>query len=448
MSKIVIIGAGSIVFSRGLIADIVLSKELSGSTVGLCDIDPEALDIITRLAKRMVIESEADITIESSTDRLELLPNANYVIQTIAIGGKSAWEKDLNIPAKYGIIQPVGDSVGPGGISRALRLIPVVLDICHDMEDLCPNALLINYSNPNSCVCSAVHQYSAITCIGLCRGLPDTHRELAKYLGVPVEDTSVVAAGINHFNWILNFSVRGQNGLDMLREKIERDGPPDNMHICAKLFKIFGAFPTPGDRHVAEFLPWFLNKESDYGKKYGLSLMKAYGQSVEYWNEIREHLEGYMPIKRYLKRSGESAIDIISALESKRDLYSGEYREEYRAFRPVKLFEAVNLPNYGLITNLPEGAIVEIPAMVSELGIRGISIGDIPYGVADLISQRIYQQHITIEAAINGDRTLALQAMLLDPLVSSPEIAESLLDELLEAHEEHLPRFSDMNDVQ
>ena len=148
MSKIVIMGAGSIVFSRGLIANIILTEKLQGSTVALCDIDADALDLITQLAKSMAQHAGAGVNIESSTDRCELLPGADYVIQTIAIGGKSAWEKDLEIPKKYGIIQPVGDSVGPGGVSRAFRILPAVVDICRDMEKLCPDAWLLNYSNP------------------------------------------------------------------------------------------------------------------------------------------------------------------------------------------------------------------------------------------------------------------------------------------------------------
>jgi alpha-galactosidase len=445
MSKIVIIGAGSVVFSRGLIADILMTNELSGSTLALCDIDSEGLELTTRLARRIITESEADIMIESSTDRMDVLPGADYVIQTIAIGGMSAWEKDLNIPMKYGIVQPVGDSVGPGGISRALRLLPMVVDICHDMEDVCPTALMINYSNPNTCVCSAIHQYSNIRVVGLCRGLYGTQKELADYLDVPIEDTSVLATGINHFNWILDFVVQGQDGLAMLRDRFEIDGVPDNMRISASLFKIFGAFPAPGDRHVAEFVPYFLNQEADYGRKFGLSLMKAYGQDPDHWNEIRKHLDGYMPVDRYLKRSGEMAISLITAIENSGfAIRATNTNDPY--FKLARYFDAVNIPNYGLVTNLPEGAILEIPATVTHSGIRGVFIGDIPHGIATMISQRLYQQNLIVEAAINGDRQLAGQAMLLDPLVPSLEIAEAMLDELLEAHEENLPRFFDINE--
>jgi alpha-galactosidase len=445
MSKIVIIGAGSVVFSRGLIADIVMSNELSGSTIALCDIDPKGLDLTTQLAQRMVLEAEADITIESSTERNEILPGADYVIQTIAIGGKNAWEKDLEIPMKYGVLQTVGDTVGPGGISRALRLIPVVLDICHDMEDICPEALLLNYSNPNSCVCSAIHQYSGIKAVGLCQGLYETHKELANFLNVPIEETSILAVGINHFNWILNFFVQGMDGLAMLRDRFDLVDIPDNMKVSANLFRVFGAYPASGDKHVAEFIPYFLSRDADHGRRYGLELMQAYGQSPEHWEIIRNHLDGYMPVDLYLRRSNEIAISLIEALESSNWAMSALNTKD-PFFKVVRYFDAVNIPNYGIVTNVPEGAILEVPAIVNNNVVRGVFIGDIPSGIATLLTQRIYQQNLIMESAINGDRNLALQALLLDPLVSSTEVAELILDELLEAQSEYLPRFFDMNE--
>jgi alpha-galactosidase len=217
------------------------------------------------------------------------------------------------------------------------------------------------------------------------------------------------------------------------------------MRVSASLFKVFGAYPAPGDRHVAEFVPYFLSRDTDYGSRYGLSLMKAYGQSPEHWDEIRNHLNGYMPVELYLRRSDEMAISLITALESSNFAMSVSSNNDPN-FKVVRYFDAVNIPNYGLVTNLPEGAIIEIPATVSHNGIRGVFIGDIPHGIATMLSQRIYQQNLTMEAALNGDRQLALQAILLDPLVPSIEIAEEVLDDLLDAHEDHLPRFYDINE--
>lgn len=426
MSKIVIMGAGSIVFSRGLIANIILTEKLQGSTVALCDIDADALDLITQLAKSMARHAGADVNIESSTDRCELLPGADYVIQTIAIGGKSAWEKDLEIPKKYGIIQPVGDSVGPGGVSRAFRILPAVVDICRDMEKLCPDAWLLNYSNPNSCVVTAAHQYSKIKVIGLCHGLIGSQHALANYLGVPFDETRVLAAGVNHLNWILEFRVGDKDGIQMVREKMQKGGQAnDPFKVTFMLFDIYGAIPVPGDRHVAEFFPYFLNQESDYGKKYGLSLMQAYGQDQEYWAKIKQDIEEDANIDQYLQKSGEEVIDIIVTMEGMEN----------------KVFDAVNLPNCGFVTNLPEGAILEVPAVVGPFGIRGITIGALPSGIASTLSSIIRLQQLTVDAAMTGDRNLAIQAMLADAMVPSIEIAKAMLDELIEAHAEHLPQF-------
>ena len=317
MGKIVIIGAGSIVFSRGLISDILLREELKGFALGLCDIDPEALELITALAERMAEATGAGIEIESSTDRRNLLKGADFVIQTIAVGGKEAWERDLQIPLKHGVLQTVGDTIGPGGISRALRVIPHVLAICRDMEELCPDALLINYSNPLTPICMAVAQNTRIRVVGLCHGLKGSQRALADFLGVPVERTKVFAAGINHFNWILRFLVDGEDGLRMVRERIEREGVPPWGRVTFELFEIYGAIPIPGDRHIVEFLPHYLNVHTDMGRRYGLSLMRAYGQSREYWDEVRRDVSRReFPLEKYLKPSDEDAIEIISIASS------------------------------------------------------------------------------------------------------------------------------------
>ncbi|MBC8228849.1 hypothetical protein H8E77_04790, partial [bacterium] len=376
--------------------------------------------------KSMARHAGADVNIESSTDRCELLPGTDYVIQTIAIGGKSAWEKDLDIPKKYGIIQPVGDSVGPGGVLRAFRILPVVVDICRDMEELCPDAWLLNYSNPNSCVVTAAHQYSKIKVIGLCHGLMGTQSALAGYLGVPFDETRVLAAGVNHLNWILEFRVGDKDGLQMVKDKMQKGGPEnDPFKVTFMLFDIYGAIPAPGDRHVAEFFSYFLNQEADYGKKYGLSLMQSYGQDQEYWAKIKQDIEEDANIDQYLQKSGEEVIDIIVTMEGMEN----------------KVFDAVNLPNCGFVTNLPEGAILEVPAVVGPFGIRGITIGALPSGIASTLSSIIRLQQLTVDAAMTGDRNLAIQAMLADAMVPSIEIAKAMLDELIEAHAEHLPQF-------
>ena len=421
--KIVIIGAGSIVFSRGLISDIILNEKLSGFTIGLCDIDEEALELISALAHRMIEHSGSQIEIESSTERRDLLQGADFVIQTIAVGGKEAWEKDIEIPLKYGVLQTVGDTMGPGGISRALRVIPHTLAICRDMEELCPEAWLINYSNPLTPVCMAAVRGSGIKTIGLCHGLKGTRGALARFLGVPSEQTDVFAAGINHFNWILRFTVNGDDGFGMLREKIRSEGVPGGMRVTFELFDIYDAIPVPGDRHIVEFLPHYLTSK-EMIRRYGFTPMKPYGQSREYWEEVRKDTESEpFPLDKYLHPSGEEAIEIIASMVEGRP----------------RLFDAVNLPNSGLIENLPKDGVVEVPAVVGWFGVRGVSVGEIPEGIASLIAPRIYEQMLIAEAAAKRSYKLALQAMMADPLVPTAQAARKVLDELLEAHGDLIP---------
>lgn len=423
MRRIVIIGAGSIVFSRGLISDILLEEGLRGFTLGLCDIDPEALELITALAERMAEAAGAEIEIESSTDRRKLLRGADFVIQTIAVGGREAWERDLQIPLKHGVLQTVGDTIGPGGISRALRVIPHVLEICRDMEELCPEALLINFSNPLTPICMAVAQNTRIRVVGLCHGLKGSRKGLADLLGVPVERTNVLAAGINHFSWILRFLVDGRDGLAMIREKVRDEGVPPGMRVTFELFEIYSAIPIPGDRHIVEFLPHYLNVHTDMGRRYGLSLMKAYGQSREYWEEVRGDVsKREFPLEKYLRPSGEDAIEIISAAVRGETVY----------------LDAVNVQNGGLIDNLPPNAVVEVPGVVGPFGVRGVEVGRLPEGIAALIAPRVYEQQLIADAAVYGSYELALQAMIADPLVPTVEKAKAILDDLLEAQAEHL----------
>jgi alpha-galactosidase len=423
--KIVIIGAGSIVFSRGLISDIILNERLRGVTVGLCDIDEEALELISALAMRMVERSGADIRIKSSTQRRDLLPGANFVIQTIAVGGKEAWERDIQIPLKYGVLQTVGDTMGPGGISRALRVIPHTLAICCDMEELCPDAWLINYSNPLTPVCMAAVKHSRIRTIGLCHGLKGSQGALARFLDVPFESTKVLAAGINHFNWILRFLVDGEDGFMMIRERLREGKVDGGMRVTFELFDIYNAIPAPGDRHIVEFLPHYLTS-SDMISRYGFTPMRPYGQSREYWEEVRRDVESEpFPLEKYLRPSSEEAVEIIATM------MGGE----------VRIFDAVNLPNTGLVENLPAEGVVEVPALVGPFGVNGISVGRIPDGIASLIAPRVYEQQLITEAAVSGSYRTALQAMISDPLVPTVELAEKILDELLEAQSEHLPEY-------
>jgi alpha-galactosidase len=440
--KVVIVGAGSTVFTPGLIVDLVTSRCLRDAMVWLVDVDHHAVDVMSRLAGRIARERGVGLRIEGTTDRREALPGATFVTTTIAVGGAPAWEQDLRIPERYGVYQTVGDTVGPGGVFRALRHIPELVAIAGDMEELCPEAWLFNYTNPLSVNVRAVQKASRIKCIGLCHGVLHTRHAIADDLGLPAHEVNVVFAGINHLCWLLDLRHRGRDLYPAFRAKVLGDlaasaepakGDPYGgfQEVSALLLEIYDRYPSPGDRHVAEFFPYFLRKE-------GAELAHALQSSLDLtnelvtgkgtlWERLAAEADGRAPLDERLfkeTREGERVVDIIESILSDRQA----------------LELAVNVRNDGLIPNLPPEAIVEVPGVVGGCGVRGIGVGGLPQAIADLLRGRIDQQELVVDAALTGDRRLALQALLADPLVRDLESAKAMLDDALEAHAEHLPR--------
>jgi len=456
--KIALIGAGSH-FTIGLVYDIIYFKDLEGSTVGLIDTDAKGLKNVERIIQRMISQTGADLHVTASTDRKQILEGCDFVIMSIAVGNHwDAWKLDLDIPAKYGIYQTVGDSVGPGGISRAFRTVPEVLEICRDMEDLCPEAFLFNFTNPNTCVCRSINRATKIKAVGLCHGLFHTTRFLCKVLGIPVPDVqyaipegvNVTAAGVNHLTWILDLRINGQDAYPMLRERLSKPDamtmlldwdPHRKFYQSYELFKIFGYWPSCYDRHICEFFPWFLRKNGRLDlvdKIWSIEELEKGWQgrlSPDLWyfkeyvererKEAADYAEGKLPIEKVLKRSGEIAVPAISSIIYDRN----------------EIGFAVNIPNKGYVTNLPNDVVLEVPGIFGRYGIRGIGLGDLPKGIDGILQKRVLQQELTVEAALTGDRDIAIQAMLLDELTPSLGVARKVLDELLGAHASRLPDY-------
>ena len=250
--KIILIGAGSVKFTQGLLADLI--KSSTPWELGLVDIDPQALETAQGLANRMIRARQSDISVEASTDRCDLLPGADVIVTTIGVGGRRAWEADVFIPRKYGIYQPVGDTVMAGGVSRSMRMIPAMVDIARDVMKLCPEAIFFNYANPMTANCWAVRKATGANIVGLCIGVHDIVRNLARIIGKPPEEVTALAAGLNHFTWIYDLRWQEQDAWHMLRSKI-RENPGIGGLLCEWLFQSYGAFPAVGDGHVMEFFP-------------------------------------------------------------------------------------------------------------------------------------------------------------------------------------------------
>jgi len=442
--KITFIGGGSLQWAPKILVDFVLTKELEGWRLCLHDIDKEALERMERLGRKIFEEAKGDFYLESTLSLEEALEGADFVILSISTGGLATMRYDLEIPLKYGVYQSVGDTVGPGGLSRALRNIPVVVDIAKKMEKLCPDAYLLNYTNPMSTLCRAVTKTTSIKTIGLCHELLFVLQGLRELLNLKkTANIQTVTAGINHFTWILKLTIDRKDGFSLLREFIRQNGKrfredfeknidwesldpfKDNKLLKIELFKVYGYLPAAGDRHIAEFFPYFLTEKTRAGRDYGIKLTKIEDREKK-MQEAKIAIESILEGKRniVLERSGEKACDIIASLATgKRGVFM------------------MNLPNQGQIANLPQDVIVETPALVDANGVHPISVGELPLSILSLTTHHIANQEMIVEAALTGNKTLALQALINDPLVKNFKDAPKMLDELLEANANYLPQF-------
>jgi len=437
LTKIALIGAGSHVFARRLITDFLSYPELRESTISLMDIDEEGLALTTAFAKRVVEQHGFKTKIESTLNRREALEGADYVIVSIRVGGTEANKLDLMIPAKYGVKQGIGDTVGPGGVFYALRHIPVILDICYDMEELCPDALLINYTNPMAMICWAVNDYTRIRNVGLCHSVQGTAAELARYLGAPVEELSYWVAGINHMAWFLELKWRGRDAYPILRERFkdpEVYSRPDAHWAGAdivrvEIFKAFGYFNTESSQHMSEYVPYF-RKRPELFERFKLDsplerLEKMEEKRKRREEELRELLRENREIP--IKRSREYCSEIIYAMET-----------------GVPCRINGNVKNDGLITNLLRGCCVEVPCFVDKNGIHPCYVGDLPPQCAALNRTNINVQELGVKAAVEKDKTLAFQAILVDPLTSAVLTIDEtwrMVNEMFEAEKEFLQGF-------
>lgn len=437
--KIAAIGAGSLAFTPNLMADLARSATFADSCIVLMDVDAEALEKVGKIAKRIIESQRAELEVKSTMDRREALRDADFVTVTIGVGGVKATQLDGKFAQKYGVYQPVADTVGPGGFSRSLRHIPIVVDICRDVERLCPRALVINETNPLTTLCRAARKATGANVIGLCTGILGAHRHVSKLFDANEEDLTLIAAGLNHFTWIKEMSIKAKDVYPTLKKKIfenrvkaEKEGHLPLRPISIKLLEVFGLLPVPGDNHVAEFLPYFLRSEFDWGAKFGV---KRFPGDTIYSDEWRRSMwtrasawaEGLNLDELFKRRFGEFSFS-SSIMEA---MLKGEKR----------FFEGVNLPSEGLIDGLFHEGVVEVPGVAGTMGVRGVSVGSLPKGITALLKARIEQQELTVEAALSGDKGLALQALLLDPLTPSINAAEKMLNDILAMQAEYLPQF-------
>jgi alpha-galactosidase len=437
----VLVGAGSTVFTPGLLRDLAHSPMSDRYDVRLVDLDADAADTMAQLGVRICERAGSAMRVSSFTDRRRALPGARFVVTTIAVGSAAGWRADLDVPAKHGVRQTVGDTVGPGGVLRALRHVPELVAIARDIEELAPAALLVNYSNPLTANVRAVSRATAVRAIGLCHGTMHTRAALAAELDVRSDELHVVFAGLNHLCWLLDARVGTTDVYPRLRELVGRrstagpdagSDPREGLHqpVSADLLATFGRYPAPGDRHVSEFFSQYLGRSDGdtlaWGLQGGQDMTRRYiDEKSDLWDRLHAQARGDADLVIGGNQEAERLVAIAEALVTGQDL--------------VEL--AVNVPNRGAISNLPPEAVVEVPALVNASGVMPLAVGTLPSGIAAVLSARAQQQEITVEAALTRDRALAVEALVLDPLVPDSATARAILQDAAAAQPETLGAF-------
>nr|WP_296480635.1 alpha-glucosidase/alpha-galactosidase [uncultured Acetatifactor sp.] len=437
--KVAFIGAGSIGFTRGLLADILTVPEFRDIEVSFTDINPDNLRMVTQLCQRDIDENGLNIRIHATLDRREAFQGAKYVINCVRIGMLEGFETDVEIPLKYGVDQCVGDTLCIGGIMYGQRGIHAMLGFCEDIrEAAAPGCILLNYSNPNAMVTWACNKYGKVPTYGLCHGVQHGHDQIAKALGRKKEDVDIICAGLNHQTWYISVKTDGMERTGELYELMKQADFAKDENIRLDVMQNFGYYSTESNGHLSEYLMWYRKRPEEMEKWINYSSW-IQGETAGYLRVCRESRNWFEtdfpnwlrePARKFIpeKRSSEHGSYIIEGLETGR-IYRGCF----------------NVMNNGTITNLPEECVVEVPCYVDYNGISIPKVGDLPLGCAAICSSSVWVQKLAVEAAVQGDIRLLYQAAMMDPLtgaVCTPDEIRQMVDEMLVAGKEWLPQYS------
>lgn len=464
---ITVLGAGSASFGENTLAAILGSKRLRGSTLRLVDKNARSLDIVHRLANRLNVEWDAKFTISAHTNHREALEGAQFVVSAVEVGPREElWKKDYELTLKHGLRQPYGENGGPGGFAHAARNVGPVLEIARDMEQACPEAWFVNFTNPMVRVCDLLNRHTKIKTVGLCHqiligycfagmvlardlgievpeGITGMHADVAEYplrsrvvrQTLPLVD--IRAAGTNHFTWILSMRDR-RTGADLyplfrerfasFRQSSTQAFDPEFEPLTRDVFDAFGWFPVPGDTHLCEYLPWTSHPVTKPWEKYNLRLYNwdlMAGLRDVSLDRLDEMANGNLTVEGLLDSDSEGALEMIENIAGNGNHYH----------------LAANLPNAGQISNLPHGATVETPVFVDGAGVHPVHVGALPEPIAELCRRELTVSQLCVDAAVEGSREKALQCLLLDPMVTDIAMAKKILDDYLVTFKEYLPQF-------
>jgi len=424
--KIAFIGAGSVVFTKNLLTDVFKFPELRGTTVALHDIDPERLETAGMMARWTSGQRGAGATVEEHLDRRAALDEADFVVNMVQIGMHKATLLDFEIPRRYGLKQTIADSMGIGGIFRGLRTIPFMLDLGREMEELCPGAILLNYTNPMSMLTWAVYKaHPSVPVVGLCHNVPYTIREIASYIGVPHEEMAYDGAGINHIVWLTRLECGGEDVYPRLLAAMEDPEIYAKDKVRFELMRRFGYFVTESSEHNAEYTPYFL-RDDELVKRYDVPvdeyIRRSEANLVEYAKTREKLLAGEsFPLERSVEYGSLIVHSVVT----------GEARMVY-----------ASIENTNLVENLARGCCVEVAVAVDGTGLRPCHYGELPPQLAAHCAPHAAVQDLTVRAALEGNRDHVYHAAMLDrhaaSVLSLDEIAD-VVDELIEAHGDALP---------
>lgn len=441
MKKVSFIGAGSLGFTRNLVRDLMTFPLMKDATIYLMDIDAERLDFSKRAVEAIMEKGNYPANVQVTMDRQEALQDADFVICTILAGDVDVWQHDIRIPKKYGVDINVGDTRGVAGIFRALRTVPVMLDICRDMEKICPDAVLLNYTNPMAMLCRAMQRETFIEVTGLCHSVQGTAEMLAEWIGAPFEEIDYLCAGINHQAFYLKYEWNGKDAYPLIREAVNKQEIWQQEKVRNEMFLAFDYYVTESSGHNSEYNPWF-RKRQDLIDKYCTQedysrwnpgvhayILNDYQAKKDNWKEeVKQWFDEGAPIE--LERGHEYAAFIINALSGGEPfVFNG------------------NVANTNLLTNVPQDVCVETPVLADRSGLHRLHVGALPAQLAAMINFTVAQEEMAVEAALTGDPHLVFQAVCYDPLsaaVLSLEEIRKMVAEMLEQNKDYLPQFKSL----
>jgi len=426
--KIVLIGAGSLQFGLGSVGSIINSETLQGSTVSLHDIDPTNLELVTQACKGAIEKNNLDIELESTIDRKKALKNATFIINSIEVGPRFEWfDLDYETPRKYGNKQVMGENGGPGGLFHSLRVIPPILEICDDIQKICPNAFLINFSNPMSRICLAIkRKYPALKFVGLCHEFLGFQYHYSRILETPLKNLDIIAGGLNHFGVVLSikYAESGKDAYPDLRKKApaylsELKGFGNDVELVKYILEKFGYIAYTPDSHYGEYISWAWEKANIEGVRLFYNGYKSITLKT-----------GDRLVKRLKRGSGANLVkpDHERAIPIIEGIITDSGHQEV----------SVNLPNNGVITNIPQDLVVECPAIVNKHGMEAVKIGDYPKGLAALLRNQASVQDLVVEAVLKKSKEIAFQALLLDPTIDNASSAEEMFEEMLKINQGYI----------